>query len=269
MPQMVFMKKVMIPLVVSLLFLGIFTVLLPSGICEETNQNTLYVGGTGDGNYTSIQDAINNASDGDIVYVFSGSYYGNIRVNKSITLAGQDKNTTIIDGCAIISAGGVKINGFTINNPHDAGVPIDNGIEIWSNYSIVTNNIISNNNNGIYIPGFSNNLLYHNNFINNTQNAYDEGENTWYDITLNQGNYWDDYNESDKNNDGIGDTPYTIPGGDNQDKFPIMSPYYGRIIVEKYYVDRGSVQLMLVVGIICAIIFCLPIGLWWRKKYFK
>ena len=37
--------------------------------------NTLYVGGSGEGNYTKIQDAINNASDGDTVFVYNGTYY--------------------------------------------------------------------------------------------------------------------------------------------------------------------------------------------------
>ncbi len=42
-----------------------------------TSGNTLYVGGDGPGNYTKIQDAINNASDGDTVFVYDDSspYY--------------------------------------------------------------------------------------------------------------------------------------------------------------------------------------------------
>ena len=42
------------------------------------NGKTLYVGGSGPGNYTKIQDAINNAIDGDTIYVYSGTYNGNI-----------------------------------------------------------------------------------------------------------------------------------------------------------------------------------------------
>ena len=36
--------------------------------------NTLYVGGTGPGNYSKIQEAIDNASDGDTIIVYSGTY---------------------------------------------------------------------------------------------------------------------------------------------------------------------------------------------------
>jgi len=75
------------------------------------------------------------------------------------------------------------------------------------------------------------NLFFHNNFINNTQNAYDECSNIWYNESLQQGNYWDDYigednfhgpNQDIPGSDGIGDIPYDIPSGDNQDKFPLM-----------------------------------------------
>ena len=38
------------------------------------NGKTLYVGGSEPGNYTKIQDAINNASDGDTVFVYNGTY---------------------------------------------------------------------------------------------------------------------------------------------------------------------------------------------------
>jgi hypothetical protein len=44
---------------------------------------TLYVGGDGDGNYTRIQDAIDNASDEDTVFVYDDSspYYENVVVH--------------------------------------------------------------------------------------------------------------------------------------------------------------------------------------------
>ena len=37
------------------------------------NGKTLYVGGSGEGNYTKIQDAINDSSDGDTVFVYNGT----------------------------------------------------------------------------------------------------------------------------------------------------------------------------------------------------
>jgi len=106
--------------------------------------NTLYVGGYGEGNFTKIQDAINNASDGDTVFVYDDSspYYENLIINKSISLIGEDKNNTIIDGdnkgnVVTITANNVNLTGFTIQNAPDYG------IIVTSNNNRIYNNIIS------------------------------------------------------------------------------------------------------------------------------
>ncbi|KAA0011596.1 MAG: hypothetical protein FE041_04135, partial [Thermoplasmata archaeon] len=90
----------------------------------------LYVGGSSPSNYTSIQSAINDANDGDTIFVYSGVYYENVVINKSITLIGENKETTIIDGSnsgdvVNITANGVTIEGFTIRNSRwHAGIKI-------------------------------------------------------------------------------------------------------------------------------------------------
>ena len=62
-----------------------------------SNGNTLYVGGSGEGNYTRIQDAIDNASGGYTIFVYAGTYFEFITIEKTITLIGEDQNLTIID----------------------------------------------------------------------------------------------------------------------------------------------------------------------------
>jgi len=59
--------------------------------------NTLYVGGNGTGNYSKIQNAIDNASDGDAIFIYNGTYVENLLVDKSITIMGEDKATVVLD----------------------------------------------------------------------------------------------------------------------------------------------------------------------------
>jgi parallel beta-helix repeat protein len=87
---------------------------------------------------------------------------------------------------------------------------------------------------GIALENSSNNFIYHNNFITNLQQAYDNGINFWDDGYPSGGNYWSDYNGTDNfwgenqdvsGSDGIGDTPYDITGNADQDHYPLMSPW--------------------------------------------
>jgi nitrous oxidase accessory protein len=68
------------------------------------------------------------------------------------------------------------------------------------------------------------NLIYHNNFIENNVQAWDEGGNQW--DNGHEGNHWSNYKGKDKDGDGIGDTPYRIPPvrGYNKDRYPLMKP---------------------------------------------
>ena len=94
-----------------------------------------------------------------------------------------------------------------------------------SSFNIIEGNqIVDNAEKGLEITTHfcSNNQIFNNTFINNlVRNAEDDGmNNTWSKGTL--GNFWDDYTGSDANDDGIGDTPYSIFGAaDAQDNFPI------------------------------------------------
>lgn len=84
-------------IVIGIVFFLISTV----GVNGERNSiagsRTLYVGGSGPGNYTTIQDAINASVDGDTVFVYqrSSPYQENIVIDKSISLIGENLNTII------------------------------------------------------------------------------------------------------------------------------------------------------------------------------
>ncbi|MGC9307581.1 MAG: right-handed parallel beta-helix repeat-containing protein, partial [Thermoplasmatota archaeon] len=138
--------------------------------------------------WDNIQEAVDNATSGDTIFVYSGIYYENIEIDKSLTLQGEDRNTTIIDGgyfgdVLYVNSNNVIINSFTILNAGsefgDAGIEFYNGsschIEyntissnwwyaIFLNYSCsncdVANNTIIDNFGGVYLDSTS-----HDNFI--------------------------------------------------------------------------------------------------------
>jgi len=101
--------------------------------------------------------------------------------------------------------------------------------------NLIAGNHIEGNEIGIKITnGSDGNMIHHNSFINNKEyNAFDSSSNTW-DDNVGEGNYWDDYTGIDENGDGIGDTPYYIPGGDNEDRYPLMNPP----IAQRYSIEK-------------------------------
>jgi parallel beta-helix repeat protein len=136
--------------------------------------NILYVGGSGSDNYTKIQDAINAANPGDIVYVYSGIYYEHVMVDKTITLMGENRDNTIIDGMedgdvVIINVNSVSISGFTIQNASKLLYDFSKGIKILSSYNTISNNNIGLDYNyyGIYGENSNYNNISGNNIKDN------------------------------------------------------------------------------------------------------
>ena len=156
--------------------------------------NTIYVGGSGPNNYTSIQSAINDAVDGDTVFVYSGFYYERIFINVSINLIGEDRNSTIIESddhspkidTVCIYVNDVNIQGFKIQNSSRCGIYLaSNNVTIadnifWNNahgihtylpnqYVEISNNIMSENYCGIYCVSCKNDIIFENKI---TKNSY-------------------------------------------------------------------------------------------------
>jgi len=149
-------------LVVAILLLS--SVFFVVSTLPGVSAKTLYVGGSGPGNYTTIQAAVDLASHEDVVFVFSGTYYENVIISKRVALIGEDRETTIIDGQKITNVistdrSEVTVSGFTIRNS-GTGWKDDAGIRaIGAPRSNFTNNIIVDNERGFAVVGGQGSLI--------------------------------------------------------------------------------------------------------------
>lgn len=157
---------------------------------STSHRGWLYVGGTGQGNYTSIQNAIDNASPSDTIYVFNGIYRENVILNKdNITLIGEDKEKTVIDAmnnsgldAFFASRGHITISGFTFQNAARYGLYILS----YDDYNVVKNNIFKNNYQiGLIIYCNDGNLISGNSFISNSHIGFELSESKYSSITNN------------------------------------------------------------------------------------
>jgi parallel beta-helix repeat protein len=171
-------------------------------------------------NIISQNNIVNNGEQGISLYVSSGN-----------TISGNNITGNMWVGIDLYMSSN---NNVSLNHVADNG----DGIELYggsSNNNIYLNNVENTKRHGIRLFS-SNNVFYHNNFINNTQDVYIEPldhANSWDDGYPSGGNYWSDYigadefsgsNQDQPGSDGIGDTPYVIDE-DNQDRYPFMNPW--------------------------------------------
>jgi len=125
------------------------------------------VDASGGADFTGIQDAINNASAGDTILVYSGIYYENVVVDKSVTLIGTGQPVVDAGGkrhAITLAADGITLVGFTATN---ASSFRHAGIMVTSKNNTITGNNVSNNSRaGIYLSSSSNNTITGNVFVN-------------------------------------------------------------------------------------------------------
>ena len=131
--------------------------------------------------YCKIQYAIENASNKDSIYVFNGSYFENILIDKEISLVGESRNNTFLYGTPqindnkiiIIEANNVNITGFNITSlggiwHHDTIRETCNGVYInnYENCNISGNSINKTGHYGIKALR-SKNITINDNIITN------------------------------------------------------------------------------------------------------
>ncbi len=130
--------------------------------------------------FDSIKDGINNSSNSDTVFVFNGTYNEyNININKSISLIGEDINSTIIDGLnqdyiLLVNNDSVEITRFTLQNSD----MLLAAIYVSSNYSDIHHNFIKDCDDGIEIDTGGGTTYGYNNI------SYNKINNSWIGIWI-------------------------------------------------------------------------------------
>ncbi|UCE74414.1 MAG: right-handed parallel beta-helix repeat-containing protein, partial [Methanomassiliicoccales archaeon] len=165
-----------------LLFLALFASIdLSFEILPTAEAPTIYVDddyGFEDADHKkTIQAAVDNSSVGGTVFVYNGTYYEDVYINKTINLTGISRDNTTINstnlmGIFVENADYVNISGFTIENASWGGIRLRN-----SNNSLIENNILNNNGDGMEILD-SNNTILKNNIASN---SFGGGEGIYMD----------------------------------------------------------------------------------------
>jgi parallel beta-helix repeat protein len=123
------------------------------------------------GTHPTIQEAINNASSGDIIFVHEGTYYEDIVIDRSVSLVGEDRDLTIIYGFEAqytirVMAGGASIENFTVRKTPSN--PYANAIIITSSSNVLEGNRIDSSYYGITLSSSDNDVIADNIVSNNT-----------------------------------------------------------------------------------------------------
>jgi len=226
-------KKVATKIMLTLLFIG--TVTLAFGIRGVKASGTIYIRSDG-----SIEPSTAPISTADYVtYTFADN------INDSIVV---ERNNILIDG-----------DGYTLQGK---GVFPSNGIDLTGRTNVtVRNTKIKNFWYGIRLDGSYGNIIYHNNFDNAQQVLVSASgyANVWDDDYPSGGNYWSDYNGTDANQDGIGNTQYIIDAN-NVDRYPLMGPFNtfdasGETKTDSWWFTGIPILVLTVIGIATVILF--------------
>jgi hypothetical protein len=197
----------------------------------------------------------------------------------------QPTNGTLVPWVIGLDLGGADVTDLTIRNLNIKNFSI--GMYIWTENNTITGNAVSENIVGILLSGCNNGItknciekndmgiffgvntpgdepinitLTHNSFVDNDVHFsgcfckdYNTTEpmHTWDDGK--EGNFWSDYNGSDVNDDGIGDTPYVIDV-QNTDRYPLMQSIATQPTATQISVETIVAAVALPIVIVAAVI---------------
>ncbi|MGD8506143.1 MAG: right-handed parallel beta-helix repeat-containing protein [Candidatus Bathyarchaeota archaeon] len=239
-----------------------------SGNIITENLNGIYL--TDFASYNVITENNITANNRGIYFYVAGS--GNVISQNNIT--GNGDGIELADFCSnsritrnniigntygielALNVGGCILDKNNVTGNTNTGVHVG----LWCDYNIVDGNIITasnygiwvtsstsgniinannvtDNNYGIIVSDMMDNKFYHNNFIDNTQQAMaahvSPSWNVWDDGYPSGGNFWSEYTDTDMfsgpnqdqpGSDGIWDHPYVIDA-ENTDRYPVCNPF--------------------------------------------
>jgi len=176
-----------------------------------------------------------------------------LRTCKNITIRNNELNSGGDIGIEIRHSKNITTSENTVSESRTAGIKLDN----TEKSSIISNAILKSENSGLHLfaspynhivnntfyqnekYGFEvgveptstttrGNLLYNNNFIENSNQVLNRGDNQYYNESLGIGNYWSNYEEKypdAERENGYWDTPYVGVEEDGfTDEYPMVEP---------------------------------------------
>ncbi len=128
----------------------------------QGKQVLIIVDSEGGGDFETIQEAIDKASNGTTIRVWDGTYYEHVVVNKTLTLIGNGSSTTVIDGMdeekdvLTIEENWVNLSGFTVQGSGNGWM--NTGVRVESEYNLLENNTFTSNKHGVTLAGGNNTI---------------------------------------------------------------------------------------------------------------
>jgi len=148
----------------------------------------------------------------------------------------ESSNNVIAENNVTRNLSGIRLESSNFNNVSHNSFEYAGGINIvHSEFNIVSGNSFVNNVNPISFWQSSSNKIFHNNFHDYSEILSNEQFPNLLDNGI-EGNFWSNYNSTDTNNDGIGDTPYIIDEN-NTDNYPLMGMFYDFIATSEFNIQ--------------------------------
>jgi parallel beta-helix repeat protein len=224
-----------------LILLGVFCLVIITESCVTLRAgatSTLVVDSNGQADFSSIQEAVDAAANGDSIEVMPGTYYEHVVVNKSVSLVGHED--TFIDGTGNgtvvnIEADSVYLGGFTVQNSGSGGggILLSNsrgcaiqGNTVMSNAcgvqlinsedNVIRDNLVHGNDWGVRLLGSKNNTVEQNSVSSSSRiglylESSDSNIITWNSLTGNaEGIYFESSSNNHLRNNNLTDSIYSF-----------------------------------------------------------